>query len=85
MAWHNGKWLFAGETLAEVIDEVSRYTDRRIEITDPQIAKLRIGGYFDIGEIDALMDALQAGFGVEVKQVSTQLIQLSALDSGKAQ
>ncbi len=81
LAWHQGKWLFEGETLAEVINEVSRYTDKRIEIIDPLIADLRIGGYFDIGEIEAFMAVLQAGFGVSVNRVGDNLIQLSALDN----
>lgn len=81
LAWRKGKWMFEGETLAEVIDEVSRYTDRKIEIVDPRIADLRIGGYFDIGEIDALMSVLQAGFGIQVNNITDGHIQLSALDS----
>ena len=78
LAWRSGKWMFTGETLAEVIKEVSRYTDKQIEIIDPQIADLRIGGYFDIGEIDAFMSVLQSGFGVSVNRVTDDLIQLSA-------
>ena len=65
LAWRRGKWLFEGETLAEVLDEVSRYTDREIVIADPELSGLRIGGYFDIGDVDGLMKALELGFGVE--------------------
>lgn len=79
LAWRKGKWMFEGETLAEVIAEVSRYTDKEIEIIDPAIASLRIGGYFDIGEIDGLMNVLQAGFGIRVTRIRDDHIQLSAL------
>lgn len=80
LAWRTGKWVFTGETLSEVVGEVSRYTHKRIEIVDPAIANLRIGGYFDIGEIDAFLTVLQSGFGVSVTSVNDELIQLSALD-----
>src|SRR5690606_28122566 len=70
LAWRSGKWLFEGETLEEVVAEVGRYTDTRIEIVDPAIADLRIGGFFDIGELDALLAVLDAGFGVRSTRLS---------------
>lgn len=81
LAWRSGKWVFAGESLREVVAEVSRYTRKRIEIVDPAIADLRIGGYFDIGKIDAFLSVLENGFGVSATSVNDELIQLSALDS----
>lgn len=81
LAWRSGKWQFDGETLAEVIGEVSRYTDKTIEITDPRVASIRVGGYFNIGEVDALLSVLEAGFGVRVTRVDDNRILLSALDS----
>lgn len=80
LAWRHGKWIFEGETLAAVIAEVNRYTDRRIEIVDPHIGSLRVGGYFDIGDIESLLVALEGSFGIKSTQVSETLIQLSALD-----
>lgn len=68
MAWRKGKWMFQGETLAEVLDEVARYSDLNIVIVDPKLAGLRIGGYFDIGDVDSLMKALETGFGVKVNR-----------------
>ena len=80
LSWRSGKWVFSGETLSEVVGEVSRYTQERIEIVDPAIADLRIGGYFDIGKIDAFLAVLETGFGVSVTRVNGDLIQLSTLD-----
>ena len=68
LAWRKGKWMFQGETLAEVLDEVARYSDLNIVIVDPKIASLRVGGYFDIGDVDSLMKALETGFGVTVNR-----------------
>lgn len=68
LAWRRGKWVFEGETLAEVLDEVARHSDRRIVIDDPELAGLRIGGYFDIGDVDGLMRALEQGFGIRIER-----------------
>ncbi|WP_101517260.1 FecR family protein [Pseudohalioglobus lutimaris] len=84
LAWREGKWLFTGETLEEVVREVSRYTLTDITIVDPRIADLRIGGYFDIGKLDEFLSVLQDGFGVSVTSVNDGLIQLSALDTSVA-
>ncbi len=80
LAWKNGKWIFDGETLTEVIAEANRYSNKKIQIVDPAIADLRVGGYFDAGDIDALLGALAAGFNIRVQR-DQDLIQLSALPS----
>lgn len=77
LAWRSGKWAFEGETLQEVIAEIRRYTDIDIRITDSDIAALRIGGYFDIGDIDLFLTALQTSFGVEASRTSDGVIYLS--------
>lgn len=80
LAWRRGKWMFEGETLAEVLDEVARYSHHEIIITDPYLADLKIGGYFDIGDIDGFMTALEAGFGIQVVREGDR-IQLHASEA----
>ncbi len=82
LAWRKGKWMFQGETLAQVLDEVARYSDLNIVIADPRIAGLRVGGYFDIGDVDSLMKALETGFGVTVSR-DGKTIRLLRDDAGK--
>ena len=65
-AWRRGKWIFQGETLTEVLDEVSRYSDVDFVIGDPKLAEMRVGGYFDIGDIDGLMEVLESGLGIRL-------------------
>lgn len=81
LAWKRGKWAFQGESLEQVINEVSRYTDTHIKIVDERIAELRIGGYFDISDIDLFLEALEAGFGVRHVRMSGDVIYLSANDA----
>jgi transmembrane sensor len=46
MAWQQGQIAFEGETLAQAAVEFSRYSDTRIVIDDPTLAKEEIAGLF---------------------------------------
>lgn len=77
LAWRSGSLVFNGEALEDVIAEVSRYTKMKIVISDPQIRKLKIGGYFKTNETEAMLQALETSFGVSVKYVSDNIVYLS--------
>jgi len=47
MAWRKGQIAFEGETLAQAAMEFSRYSDTRIVIDDPALAKEEIAGLFN--------------------------------------
>jgi len=46
MAWQKGQIAFEGETLAQAAAEFARYSDTRIIIDDPALAKEEIAGLF---------------------------------------
>ena len=64
LAWQTGKWVFEGERLEDVIKEANRYLDIKLVIGDPAIASLQVGGYFDVGDIEPFLSALERGLGV---------------------
>ncbi|MBL4602493.1 MAG: FecR domain-containing protein [Emcibacteraceae bacterium] len=68
-SWRHGMLAFDDEPLSDVIDEVSRYTSNKIIIADPAIRSLRVGGYYPIGKIQVIFDALELNLGVHIKQV----------------
>ncbi len=70
LAWRKGLLLFAGEPLSEVIDEVNRYTKLDIQIIDPEIADISIGGQFKVGEIETMLKVLETSFGINVNRPS---------------
>ena len=76
LAWRRGLLIFAGDTLEKVVSEVNRYTETRIEIADPEISNLVVGGRFKVGELEALFDVLEAGFGVQISYVSEKHVLL---------
>ena len=82
LSWREGILIFSGEPLEEVVDEVSRYTPITIEISDPKIRSLRIGGYFKVGEVDAMFEALESSFGIDVVMVADKLVHLRRARGG---
>jgi transmembrane sensor len=77
LSWREGVLVFDVDPLSYVVEEVSRYTDIRIVISDPEILNIPVGGNFRVGETQALLDALEEGFGIEVQRVSDDLVYLS--------
>lgn len=77
LSWQQGMLNFQGEALVDVVEEVGRYTPVEIIITDSAARQLRVGGYFKVGDTEALFEALERGFGVKVNKVDNQLVYLS--------
>lgn len=76
LAWRSGLLAYAGEPLADVIADISRYTDMTIEISDLALAQKPVGGYFRVGEVEALLEALELSFGVRVERVTANHVRL---------
>jgi transmembrane sensor len=74
LAWRDGAVVFEGESLADAIAEIGRYTDARIIVSDPQVAALRVGGRFRTGDVREFFDALQTALPVSVRHTSNGLI-----------
>jgi len=83
LAWRNGRLIFKGETLEEVISEMSRYSNIDFELEGEELKKIRIGGRFKTGDIDGLLDVLNQQFNIKSNRLSTSKIQLS-LNSSNA-
>lgn len=81
LAWRNGALVFRQEPLQALVDEVSRYTSTRIVITDNALRALLVGGVFEVGNTDAVLDALTLGFGIQVNRIDEQLVYLSPANS----
>lgn len=71
-SWQKGILAFDDEPLSDVIEEVSRYTSYQIIIADPNIRTLRVGGYYPIGKIQAIFNALELNLGLEINKVDEQ-------------
>ena len=79
-AWRKGMLVFSGETLEQVVEEISRYTTMSIEIADPEVRNIQIGGRFKVGDVDNMFQALEANFGLEVERISYNKARLKLAD-----
>ena len=77
LSWRTGILAFRGEPLADVVADMSRYTAIRIEIDDETLRDLPVDGYFRIGEIDAMLEALEIMAGLRVERLGANHIRLS--------
>lgn len=77
-AWQRGLLVLDGTTLADAMEEMARYTTRRIVIDDPAIATLRLGGSLPIGDLEAMLRALEASFGIGVAHAADGSVHLGA-------
>lgn len=63
-AWVSGKLIFNDDFLGEVVLEISRYTDKLYAIEDPDLAKVRITGNFDLENPEAIIEFLKIQFNL---------------------
>jgi transmembrane sensor len=68
LAWQEGELEFKGESLIRVISEFNRYNRKRLEIVDPRLATLEVGGSFRATDLEAFTRALQSSFPVRVQE-----------------
>ncbi|MDM7859891.1 FecR domain-containing protein [Alteromonas sp. ASW11-36] len=77
LAWQKGMLVFKGETLDVVLKEITRYTPMRFQISDEALKRQRVAGYFKVGDIDGLLNALENSFSIKNERVSEYTILLS--------
>jgi len=64
MAWRQGQIDLDGLTLGQAADEFARYSDRRIVIEDPTVAKLKMTGLFSASDPDGFAKAAALSLGL---------------------
>ncbi len=77
LSWQEGLLDFSETPLVEVIEDLSRYTTMKIEIQDPELRDLKFGGLFRTNELQALFDALEMTFDIDIEKVNDQHVRLS--------
>jgi transmembrane sensor len=76
LVWERRELSFDGQTLGQAVAEFDRYTNRRIEIDDPAIAALQIGGTFRALDVDSFVAALGRAFGIAARTAAHGTIHL---------
>jgi transmembrane sensor len=78
LSWRQGMLAFDGESLEQVIDVFGRYTTVDIQIASDDIRDIRVGGYFDTGDLAGMLTALESNFGIDVTYVGPDQVLLTS-------
>jgi len=78
LAWRQGQLIYSGQPLSEVLDDISRYSDIEIELADPALRNLPVGGAFSVSQTDAIFAALQNNFGVHAEWIDARHVRLTS-------
>ena len=77
LSWRTGDLVFEGESLEAAMTEISRYTDIEFVFLNEDTRLVEVGGLFRTGDIDGLLDSLQANFGISYQRVGDNKVLLS--------
>jgi len=78
LAWRQGQLIYSGQPLADVLADISRYSDIQIELADPALRDLPVGGAFSVNQTDAIFAALENNFGVHAEWIDARHVRLTS-------
>ena len=78
LAWRQGQLIYTGQPLKEVLADVSRYSDIKIELADPALEDLHVLGAFRTDQIEAIFAALENNFGVHAEWIDPQHVRFTS-------
>lgn len=73
-AWRSGRMFYQDAPLSEVVSDLRRYFDGRIELADTALGDLRVTGAIPLDNVSAATELLANTLPVRVRQVSTQTL-----------
>lgn len=66
LGWRRGVVTFDRTTMADAVAELNRYNNRKLVVSDPRVARMTIGGTFDVNNVDTFIDIAREDFGLHV-------------------
>ncbi len=81
LSWTEGKLVFAGDPLASVVADISRYSDIQFDFATQDLADMRVGGVFVVGEVDDMLDAIETNFGLRVQRMGDGVVRIAHADN----
>jgi transmembrane sensor len=77
LSWTEGQLVFAGDPLSSVVADISRYTDIKFDFASQELAEMRVGGVFQVGEVNDMLDAIETNFGLQVERIGESAVRIS--------
>lgn len=78
LAWRQGELIYTGQPLGAVLADISRYSDIKIELADPALENLPVGGAFRTDQIEAIFAALENNFGIHAQWIDPQHVRFTS-------
>lgn len=76
LAWQKGMIIFSGESLSDALNEVSRYTSTRFELSSDKLANIKVAGVFKAGDVSGLLESLQTNFAIDHERLGEHVVSL---------
>lgn len=73
-AWREGKLVFSGQPLREVLATLERYRHGRIVILDETAASRKVSGIFDLKDTDEALDVLESSLPVTITRLTGMMV-----------
>jgi transmembrane sensor len=82
VAWRNGRLAFVNERLDRVLQDINRYSKRRLVLGDNSLAGLRFTGTVFSTDIQGWLEGLEQAFNVRSLNVDDSIVLLKQTDTG---
>lgn len=76
LSWQVGQLVFYDRELQAVVEEVARYTTMTIQVEGDELRRRQITGILTIGDVDQMIEGLEAALDVKANRVSADTVQL---------
>ncbi|WP_286263492.1 FecR family protein [Thalassotalea atypica] len=78
LSWRNGNLIFRGESLAEAMAEISRYTNIEFELANNEaLQSIEVAGMFKTGDVNGLLEVLARNFNISHERIDDHRIVLN--------
>lgn len=74
LSWEHGLLSFSGDTLTSAVEQMNRYSERKIRVGDSAIARISVDGEFEAGNIDAFAEGIATLYDLRVTANETEII-----------
>lgn len=79
-AWRDGRLVFKGRPLGEVIGELGRYHRATVLVTKPSLNAIKVSGVFPTGDLRLALNTIAATLPVRLTEVNPGLYLLEAAE-----
>jgi transmembrane sensor len=74
IAWRSGRLVFENEPLREVVEDVNRYSRKRLAVEDESVGNLRFTGTVVNGNVDGWIASIEDVFSLEAVQEPDRVV-----------